>query len=156
MKVLVAYFSVGSSTKQIAQKLALAAQADLFEIVPAEPYTESDLNVNNENSRTSQEMYDLNARPAVASKLDQFNYDVIFLGFPIWWYREPRIVDTFLETYDFSGKAVIPFSTSDGSVIGDSFKYIQEIIPDAFVDQGMKFEKNVTIDQLTDFIREYI
>lgn len=156
MSVLVAYFSTGRVTKKVAEKIAAASNGDLFEIVPVDPYTDYDLNVLNENSRSAKEMQDLSCRPAIASKLDQFDYDVIFVGFPIWWYREPRIIDTFLESYDFSNKAVIPFSTSDGSVMGDIAKEIQNIIPDAFVDKGKNFDAQVTIEQLKTFVSEYI
>ena len=106
-KALVAYFSATGTTKKIAVSLADAENADLFEIVPEKPYTSEDLNWQNKQSRSTVEMQDLNSRPAVISKVENMDqYEVVFLGFPIWWGREPSIVDTFLEAYDFSGKGV--------------------------------------------------
>ena len=118
-KALVAYFSATGTTKKIAVSLADAENADLFEIVPEKPYTSEDLNWQNKQSRSTVEMQDLNSRPAVISKVENMDqYEVVFLGFPIWWGREPSIVDTFLEAYDFSGKAIVPFCTSGGNGIG--------------------------------------
>ena len=118
-KALVAYFSATGTTKKVAVSLAEAEEADLFEIVPEKPYTAEDLNWQDKQSRSTVEMQDLNCRPAVISKVeDMSQYEVIFLGFPIWWGREPSIVDTFLESYDFAGKAIVPFCTSGGNGIG--------------------------------------
>ena len=118
-KILVAYFSASGVTKRVAQELAETENADLFEIVPAQPYTKEDLNWQDTGSRSTVEMQDTACRPAVAGKVeDMGQYEVVFIGFPIWWGREPSIVDTFLEAYDFSGKTLIPFCTSGGSGIG--------------------------------------
>ena len=120
-KVLIAYFSASGVTKKLAATLAEATGGDLFEIVPAEPYTKSDLNWMNPKSRSSVEMKDRSSRPAIASKIDNMSsYDAVFVGFPVWWYREPSIIDTFAEEYDFNGKTIIPFATSGSSGIGPS------------------------------------
>lgn len=115
-KILIAYFSASGVTARTAKEMAKAAGADLYEICPAEPYTAADLNWMDQKSRSTLEMNDPACRPAIAAPaadLDQ--YDTVFVGFPIWWYVEPRIVDTFLKRSDFSGKTVIPFATSGGS-----------------------------------------
>ena len=120
-KTLVAYFSASGTTARVAERLAQATGADLFEIVPEVAYTAADLNWQNKQSRSSVEMGDRSSRPAIASKVaDMAAYDVVFVGFPIWWYREPSIIDTFMEAYDFAGKTVVPFATSGGSGIGSA------------------------------------
>ncbi len=117
-KTLVAYFSASGVTARTAQAIAQAAGADLYEIRPEEPYTGADLNWMDRKSRSTVEMNDPDARPAIAEPVaDMGQYDTVLVGFPIWWYVEPRIVDTFLESYDFSGKRMIPFATSGGSGI---------------------------------------
>lgn len=117
-KVLVAYFSATGNTKRLAECLSKAAGADLFEIKPTEIYTEKDLDWHDKNSRSSIEMNDSTSRPKIATKVNNIDdYDMVFVGFPIWWYTAPRIINTFLESYDFSGKIVIPFATSGGSEI---------------------------------------
>ncbi len=118
-KALVAYFSASGVTARVARELAKADGADLFEIKPAVPYTRADLNWLDKKSRSSVEMADPDCRPetvGIVSNMDE--YDVIFVGFPIWWGREPSVVDTFLDQYDFSGKKIIPFCTSGGSGMG--------------------------------------
>ena len=118
-KTLVAFFSASGVTRQVAQKLAAAAQADLYEIKPAVPYTQADLNWRDKSSRSSVEMQNLAIRPQLAdtdAKIEQ--YDRILLGYPIWWYMAPTIINTFLESYDFSGKSIILFATSGGSGFG--------------------------------------
>ena len=131
-KVLIAYFSASGVTARAAREMAQATGADLYEIRPAEPYTAADLNWMDKGSRSTREMRDPACRPAVAEPVeDMGQYDTIFLGFPIWWYVEPRIVDTFLESYDFSGKTVIPFATSGGSGIGKAEKSLQAHCPGA-------------------------
>ena len=117
-KTLVAYFSAEGTTAAVAKAIAAELNADVFEIKPAVPYTAADLNWMNKKSRSSIEMADPNCRPALAEDKSIEEYDNILIGFPIWWYVEPRIVDTFLESHDFSGKTVIPFATSGGSGIG--------------------------------------
>lgn len=118
-KVLVAYFSATGHTKTIAEYLQTALDADLYEIVPQEPYTAADLDWMDKKSRSTVEMNDPKSRPAIAGKAaNMAQYDTVFVGFPIWWYQAPRIIETFLESYDFSGKTVIPFATSGGSGMG--------------------------------------
>ena len=120
---LVAYFSASEAhiTAQAARTLAEAADADLFEIVPEQVYTAEDLDWHNKQSRSSVEMKDSTARPAVASKVENMaQYNTIYVGFPIWWYTAPRIINTFLEQYDLTGKTIIPFATSGGSDMGKS------------------------------------
>ena len=136
-KTLVAFFSASGVTRQVAQKLAAAAQADLYEIKPAVPYTQADLNWRDKSSRSSVEMQNLAIRPQLAdtdAKIEQ--YDRILLGYPIWWYMAPTIINTFLESYDFSGKAIIPFATSGGSGISRAQKSLQEHCPKAEWKQG--------------------
>lgn len=128
-KILVAYFSASGVTKNAAEKLAKAANADLFEIKPVRPYTDADLNWMDKKSRSTIEMNDLSSRPEIAKKCENMgSYDVVFVGFPIWWYVEPRIIDTFLESYDFSGKTVIPFATSGGSGLGKTAENFKKIL----------------------------
>lgn len=118
-KALVAYFSASGTTRRTAKALAAAVGADLHEIVPARPYTAADLDWNNRGSRSSVEMNDPAARPEITDRVRGMDgYEVVFVGFPIWWYVAPRIVETFLESYDFSGKTVVPFATSGGSGMG--------------------------------------
>lgn len=119
MKKLVAYFSASGVTKKTAETLAEAIGADLFEIKPAVPYTRADLDWTDKQSRSTKEMNDPASRPVVAETLDTMaQYDTVFVGFPIWWYVTPTIIDTFLEQYDFAGKTMIPFATSGGSGMG--------------------------------------
>lgn len=147
---LVAYFSASAgTTAKVARKLASATGADLYEIAPAQPYTAADLNWNDSGSRTSIESRDEGARPALAQPVpDLSGYDTVFVGFPIWWYREPRIVDTFLEGGDFAGKTVVPFATSGGSQIGNSGALMQQIVPAATVKAGKRFAGSVSVDEL--------
>ena len=136
-KTLVAYFSASGVTARAAHEIAEAVGADLYEICPAEPYTDADLNWTDKKSRSTVEMNDTACRPAIAEPVANMEqYDTVFLGFPIWWYVEPRIVDTFLESYDFSGKTVIPFATSGGSGIGKAEKSLQQHCPKASWKRG--------------------
>lgn len=126
-KSLVVYFSATGTTREVAQKLA---QADLMEITPQKPYTDSDLDWRDKQSRSSVEMQDAKARPAVKkTRKSVAGYKVIYLGYPIWWNLAPRVIDTFLETYDLSGKTVIPFATSGGSGIDNSVKMLKSAYP---------------------------
>ena len=120
-KVLVAVFSASGVTKLVGREIARTSGGDFFEIVPAEKYTSADLNYMNSRSRSSVEMNDTSARPEIANKVsDMDSYDTVIIGFPIWWGVAPRIIETFLESYDFSGKTIIPFCTSGGSGVGRS------------------------------------
>ena len=147
-KILVAYFSASGVTKGVAENMAKAAGADLFEISPEQPYTDADLNWMDKQSRSTLEMRDRNCRPAMAAKPDVTGYDVILVGFPVWWYREPSIIDTFMESADFTGKTVVPFCTSGGSGLGDSAKNMQELAPGAKVLAGKRFSSSAPADEL--------
>ena len=119
MKTLVAYFSASGETARLAKTIAQATGADLYEIRPAQPYTAADLNWHDNQSRSSVEMKNPACRPAIAGGApDLTAYDTVFVGFPIWWYQAPRIIETFLESYDLSGKTIVPFCTSGGSGMG--------------------------------------
>ena len=136
-KILIAYFSASGVTKRVAKELAKATGGDLYEICPAQPYTDADLNWMDKRSRSTIEMNDPACRPAIEGEVENMDqYDTVFVGFPIWWYVEPRIVDTFLERYNFSGKTLIPFATSGGSGIGRAEKSLKEHCPDAHWKSG--------------------
>ncbi len=133
-KKLVAFFSASGTTKKVAQMIAEEAKADLFEIEPKVPYTKPDLDWMNKKSRSSVEMSDKKYRPAIMKKeMDMSSYDEILLGFPIWWYVAPTIINTFLEAYDFSGKKIVLFATSGGSEFGNTVKELQPSAPDAVI-----------------------
>lgn len=147
--ILVAYFSATGNTKSVAEKLANAINADLFEIVPEQLYTTEDLDWRNDKSRSSIEMVNKGSRPKIASKIDDISqYKIIFVGSPIWWGREPSIMDTFIESYDFAGKTVIPFVTSGSSDIGDYGKNLQALAPNAKVLTGKRFSTDVSAEEL--------
>lgn len=131
-KKLVAYFSASGVTADVAARLAKVAGADLFEIKPEVPYTAADLDWTNKKSRSTIEMNDPASRPAIKEKLaNMSDYDVIFVGFPIWWYVAPTIINTFLESYDFAGKTVVPFATSGGSGMGKTVAVLEKVAPKA-------------------------
>lgn len=137
MKKLVAYFSASGVTKMEAERLASAIGADLFEIKPVLPYTRKDLDWTDRKSRSSIEMNDPASRPEIAVRCDHMNdYDTVYIGFPIWWYVAPRIIETFLESYDFSGKTLIPFATSGGSGMGKTVYVLKKVCPDAIRKSG--------------------
>ena len=136
-KTLVAYFSASGVTARVAKEVADAAGADLYEIRPAQLYSPGDLDWMDKKSRSTLEMNDPACRPAIEGQVKGMEqYDTILIGFPIWWYVEPRIVDTFLDSYDFSGKTLIPFATSGGSGISKAQKSLQEHCPVANWKQG--------------------
>ena len=136
-KTLVAYFSASGVTKKLAERLAGAIGADTFEICPETPYTDADLDWRNPKSRSSVEMKDPSSRPAISGQVaNMADYDVIFVGFPIWWYVAPTIIQTFLESYDFSGKTIIPFATSGGSGLGRTNEKLQQSCPGATLRPG--------------------
>ncbi len=131
-KKLIAYFSASGVTADVAARLAKVAGADLFEIKPEVPYTAADLDWTNKKSRSTIEMNDPASRPAIKEKLaNMSDYDVIFVGFPIWWYVAPTIINTFLESYDFAGKTVVPFATSGGSGMGKTVAVLEKVAPKA-------------------------
>ena len=140
MKILVAYFSASGNTARLAKTLAAAAGAALYEVRPAVPYERRDLNWMNKKSRTTLEMQDKACRPALAdTDAPVADAERIYLGFPIWWYREPSIIDSFLEAYDFSGKTIVPFFTSGGSQLGEGQERIEELARGAKVLPGRRF-----------------
>lgn len=156
-KVLVAYFSATGTTQKLANKIANVTGGDLFEIKPEKPYTNADLDWMDSKSRSSVEMRDKTSRPAIASEADNMaQYDVVFVGFPIWWYREPSIIDTFIESYDFSGKLIIPFATSGGSPIGTSGENIQQLAPDAKVLEGKCFSAGISENELKKWVENLL
>lgn len=141
-KSLVAYFSASGVTAKAAKALAEATGADLYEIKPEKPYTRADLDWNDKKSRSSVEMRDKTSRPAIAGKVaDMDQYEVVFVGFPIWWYVAPTIINTFLESYDFSGKTVIPFATSGGSGMGRTNAELAPSCPGAVLLDGKMLNK---------------
>ena len=150
MSKLVAVFSASGVTKGVAERLAETADAELYEIKPETPYTKDDLNWRDEQSRSSVEMKDLSCRPAMADKDAKVaDAEVVFIGFPIWWYREPSIIDTFLDAYDFSGKIIVPFATSGSTGIGQTAERMQEIVgSSAKVLEGKRFAAGVSADEL--------
>lgn len=137
MNALIAYFSATGTTAKAAKTLASATGADLYEIKPAVPYSSADLNWMDKSSRSSVEMKDLHSRPALAdTDAPVANHDVIFLGFPVWWYVAPTILNTFLEAYDFTGKTIVLFATSGGSGLGKSAAGLQSSAPGAKIIDG--------------------
>ena len=153
-KILVAYFSASGVTARLAKNLAEAAKADLYEIRPAVPYTDADLNWQDKNSRSSVEMKDKSFRPAIAdTNANIADYDTILLGFPIWWYVAPTIVNTFLEAYDFSGKNIILFATSGMSGLGNSAKELKVSVSDTTViKDGKRFDTNTSVSELQKWV----
>lgn len=138
-QVLVAYFSATGTTKGVAEKIAQGLNADLFEIVPAQPYTDEDLDYENDQSRTSIEMNDPSSRPEIANTLENIDqYDTIYLGYPIWWGQAPKIMDTFVESYDLAGKIIIPFCTSGSSGIGSSATNLETLTNGATWKEGRR------------------
>ncbi len=146
---LVAYFSATGTTKKLAENLANCIGADLYEIIPEEPYTNADLNWMDKNSRSSIEMKDDSSRPAIKEKVNNIDqYDTIYVGFPIWWYTAPTIINTFLESYNLEGKTIIPFATSGGSGMGNTSNDLKTSAPNATVLEGKKFSASVSESEL--------
>ena len=154
--ILVAYFSASGVTAKVAKKLADVTGADLFEIVPAVPYTRADLDWTDRNSRSSREMRDKSFRPAIAETTDTSKYGVIFVGFPIWWYVAPTIVNTFLESCDLQGKTIVPFATSGGSGMGNTAEELKVSCKGAIVKSGRRFPANVSEEEIADWAKKQI
>ena len=157
-KALVAYFSASGVTAALAKRLAESIEADLFEIKPETPYTNADLNWMNKSSRSSVEMADRASRPAIAAAASNLaDYATVFVGYPIWWYREPSIVDTFVEgnAAALAGKTVVPFATSGGSGMGDSTANLQKLAPKSKVVEGKRFRASVSADDLRKWASEF-
>ena len=151
-KVAVVYFSGTGNTREVADLLAKETDADIFEIIPKNMYTSDDLNYNDDNCRANQEMNDESARPAISNDLSVVSeYDVIYLGYPIWWGTAPRIIQTFIESYDISGATVYMFCTSGGSGIEKSISDLQQLYPDVNIVDGKRLNDATELD-----IREWI
>ena len=156
-KKLVAYFSASGVTASLAKNLAAAIGADLFEIEPVIRYGKADLDWTNKKSRSSVEMNDKSSRPAVAKKLGNMSeYDEVFVGFPIWWYIAPTIVNTFLEGYDLAGKTIIPFATSGGSGMGETNEYLANSCKGAKLVEGKVLRRNACADELKKCAEEVV
>jgi len=152
-KTLVAYFSASGVTGKVAKELAQAANADLYEIKPEVPYTKADLNWMDKNARSTIEMNDPNSRPAIGGRVDNIGqYEVVFIGFPIWWYVAPTIINTFLESYDFSEKTIIPFATSGGSGMGKTNEKLNPSCKGAALLDGKVLNGSVSQDELAAWI----
>ena len=156
-KALVAYFSASGATKRTAENLAEATGADLFEIVPKELYTKKDLNWMNPKSRSSMEMKDRSSRPSIRTAIENLSqYSHVFVGFPIWWYREPSIIDTFLESYDWNGITVIPFCTSGGSGLGESAENMRDLAKGAEMKEGKRLSPGTSKKELSAWADEIL
>ena len=154
-KRLVTYFSASGITTKVAENLADAIGADIFEIQPEVPYTKADLNWMDKKSRSTIEMSDPTSRPAIAAKRDNMDeYDTIFVGFPIWWYVAPTIINTFLESYDFSGKTMVPFATSGSSGMGKTVDVLKKVCPSANWNAG-KMLNHVSDSALADWAKQF-
>ena len=152
--VLVAFFSASGETARLAKTLADTVKGDLYEIQPGVPYSSADLNWNNQASRSSVEMNDKTARPVIKNRVeDMTSYDVIFIGFPIWWYEAPRIIHTFLESYDFSEKTVVPFATSGGSGMGETDHILKQTCPMARWLPGKRFSSRANTEEISAWVK---
>lgn len=152
-KILVAYFSATGTTKGVAEHIANGLNADIYEIVPEDPYTDADLNYNDNNSRTMIEMNDPNARPAISGSVENMEqYDTVFIGYPIWGGEAPRIVSTFVESYDFSGKTIVPFCTSGGSDIGSSATNLEQLTNGATWLEGRRLNGSDSQDTVMEWV----
>lgn len=152
-KKLVAYFSASGTTRKIAEMIAETAEADLYEIVPKQPYSKADLNWMDKKSRSSVEMNDKKFRPELTDTDAQIDkYDEIILGFPIWWYVAPTIINTFLESYDFTGKKIVLFATSGGSGFGNTVSELKPSAPNAVIVEGKVFNKT-TKEEIAEWVK---
>ena len=150
---LVAYFSATGNTEGVAEHLQAILDADLYEIVPAEPYSDDDLNYNVSDCRANREQNDPDARPAVDGTVENMDgYDVIFLGYPIWWGEAPRIISTFLESYDFSGKTIVPFCTSASSGMGGSAENLAALAADTAWLEGARFAPGTSQEEVAAWV----
>ncbi|WP_458463683.1 flavodoxin [Paenibacillus sp.] len=153
---LVAYFSAGGVTAKVAETLSDALGADLFEIVPKVRYTKADLDWRDKTSRSTIEMNNPASRPEIETLRDNVaDYDMIYVGFPIWWYVAPTIINTFLESYDLTGKTIIPFATSGGSGMGKTNEKLETSCPGATLKGGKVFSMNATRQELADWANQY-
>ena len=152
-KILVAYFSATGTTKGVAEHIANGLNADIYEIVPEEAYTDADLDYNDNNSRTTIEMNDPDARPVISGSVENMEqYDTVFIGYPIWWGEAPRIASTFMESYDFSGKTIVPFCTSGGSGIGSSASNLERLTSGATWLDGRRLNGSDSQDTVMEWV----
>ena len=155
-KKLVAFFSASGQTEKLAKTLASAIGADLHEIQPVQKYTAADLDWTDKGSRSSVEMNDKIFRPAVANRVENMEqYDVLYVGFPIWWYVAPTIINTFLENYDLKGKIIVPFATSGGSGMGRTCEELKPSCMGAFLKDGKRFPAGTSADELKKWSEKY-
>ena len=154
--ILIVYFSCSNNTEAIAYKIQNNLQSNIFEIIPLDPYTEEDLNYNDDSCRANQEQNDDNCRPQISNPIVDFNqYDSFFIGYPIWWGKLPKIMYTFFETYDFSDKNIIPFCTSGGSGITTSVNEIKQLEPNSNVDNGKRFSSSNSQETINQWLLEF-
>ncbi|ENY87479.1 hypothetical protein HMPREF1094_01870 [[Clostridium] innocuum 2959] len=152
-KILVVCFSATGNTKAVAEKIVEVTGADYFEIIPAEPYSEDDLNYNDDNCRANREQQDKNARPSISGSIENMDqYEVVLIGHPIWWGMEPRIMNTFMESYDFSGKVLANFCTSGGSGIATSTENLKALSPNANWLEGKRLSGSSDTDEIQEWI----
>ena len=152
-KVLIAYFSATGTTKGVAEHIANGLNADIYEIVPEDPYTDADLDYNDNNSRTTIEMNDPDVRPVISGSVENMEqYDIVFIGYPIWWGEAPRIISTFVESYDFSGKTIVPFCTSGGSGMGSSAANLEELANGAQWLSGQRLSGSDSQDTVMEWV----
>lgn len=150
---LVAYFSASGVTAKVAEALSEAIGADLYEIEPEVPYTKEDLDWMDKQSRSTIEMNDPTSRPAIVGKRDNMDdYDTVFVGFPVWWYVAPTIINTFLESYDLTGKTIIPFATSGGSGMGKTNEKLQPSCPNSKLIEGKVFKKSASKSEIAAWV----
>ena len=155
-KALIVFFSASGVTKGVAERLCKAVGGDLFEIIPAKRYTAADLDWMDKNSRSTIEMKDPSCRPPMAFEVDCAQYDVVFIGFPVWWYREPSIIDTFVENTDLSAKIIVPFYTSGSSDAGNACENIAALAPSSIVTSATRFMANVSDEKLASWALGYL
>lgn len=153
LKILVAYFSATNTTKGVAEHIADGLNAELYEIVPEQPYTADDLDWNDNDSRSTIEMNDSSARPAIAGSVENMEqYDVVFIGYPIWWGEAPKIISTFMESYDFADKTIVPFCTSGGSGMGSSASNLEELTSNAKWLDGQRLNGSDSQDEIMEWV----
>ncbi len=151
-KNLIAYFSASGVTKKVAEKINTIIDSDIFEIEAKEKYTAADLNWTDKNSRSSIEMNDKSSRPEIKNTIDVSAYDTVILGFPVWWYTAPTIINTFIEENNVSGKDIYVFVTSGGSGVNDSFNNLKEVYPDNNWKKGIRLTGNESEDTIKEWI----
>ena len=152
-RILIAYFSATNTTEGVAETIADSLSADIYEITPAEPYTDADLDYHDDNSRSTIEMNDNSVRPVIAGSVeDMEQYDIVFIGYPIWWGEAPRILSTFVESYDFTGKTIVPFCTSGGSGVGSSATNLEALTDGAIWLPGTRLNGGSSHETIVDWV----